>query len=71
MRRALLNKLILGSTQAWFVAFADQDDPAAMIVPEGDKARFDEIFRQMKVKPVALVIDLTAALKGFRDEERR
>ncbi len=70
-RRGLLNKMIIGSTQAWFVAFADQDDPAAMIVPEGDKARFDEIFRQMKEKPVALVIDLTAAFKGFRQEEKR
>ncbi len=70
-RRGLLNKMILGTTQAWFVAFVDQDDPAAMIVPEGDKARFDEIFRQMKEKPVALVIDLTAAFKGFRQEEKR
>ncbi len=69
-RRGLLNKMILGSTQAWFVAFVDQDDPAAMIVPEGDKGGFEDIFRHMKEKPVALVIDLTAAFKGFRDEEK-
>lgn len=34
-RRALLNKMILGTIQAWFVAFPEQDDPAAKIVEEG------------------------------------
>ncbi len=68
-RRALLNKVILGSTQAWFVAFPEQDDPAAKIVQADDEADFEEIFRHMKEKPVALVIDLTAAFKGFREEK--
>jgi hypothetical protein len=69
VRRGLLNKMILGSTQAWFVAFAEQDDPAAMIVQKGGGALFDEIFLQMKEKQVAIVIDLTAALRGFREEK--
>lgn len=75
-RRGLLNKMILGTIQAWFVAFPEQDDPAAKIVEAGGEAGFEEIFRHMKEKPVALVIDLTAAFKGFRKqpsgpEERR
>ena len=65
--RAQLNKMILGSTQAWFVAFPEQDDPAAKIVQAGGEAGFEEIFRHMKEKPVAIVIDLTAAFKGFRE----
>ncbi|CAJ0849361.1 hypothetical protein AMST5_00114 [freshwater sediment metagenome] len=68
-RRAMLNKMILGSTQAWFVAFPEQDDPAAKIVQAGGEAGFEEIFHHMKEKPVALVIDLTAAFKGFREEK--
>lgn len=66
-RRAVLNKMILGTTQAWFVAFPEQDDPAAKIVEAGGEAGFEEIFRHMKAKPVAIVIDLTAAFKGFRE----
>ncbi len=68
-RRAVLNKMILGTTQAWFVAFPKQDDPAAKIVEAGGEAGFEEIFGHMKEKPVALVIDLTAAFKGFREEK--
>ncbi len=70
-RRGLLNKMILGSTQAWFVAFPEQEDPAAKIVQAGGEASFEEIFRHMREKPVALVIDLTAAFKGFREEKTR
>ena len=42
--RALLNKMILGSTQAWFVAFPEQDDPAAKIVQAGGEARLRRDF---------------------------
>ncbi len=68
-RRGLLNKMILGSTQAWFVAFPEQEDPAAKIVQAGGEASFEEIFNHMREKPVALVIDLTAAFKGFREDK--
>jgi hypothetical protein len=71
VRRGLLNKMILGSTQAWFVAFAEQDDPAAIILQKGGGAFFDEIFVQMKEKQVAIVIDLTAAFRGFREEKSK
>ncbi len=66
-RRGVLNKMILGTTQAWFVAFPEQDDPAAKIVEAGGEVGFEEIFRHMREKPVALVVDLTAAFKGFRE----
>ena len=66
-RRGLLNKMILGSAQAWFVAFAEQDDPAAMIVQQGGGALFEAVFGQMKQKQVAIVIDLTATFRGFRE----
>lgn len=66
-RRGLLYKMIQGSTQAWFVAFTEQDDPAAMIVQKGGGELFETVFDQMQQKRVALVIDLTAAFSGLRE----
>jgi hypothetical protein len=53
----------------WSLHF-EQDDPAAIILQKGGGALFDEIFVQMKEKQVAIVIDLTAAFRGFWEERR-
>jgi hypothetical protein len=67
-RRGLLNTILAGTKQAWFVCFPEQDDPAAMIVPEGGGESFEAVFGQMRQKHVAVVVDLTAVFKGLRTE---
>ncbi|CAJ0849430.1 hypothetical protein AMST5_00124 [freshwater sediment metagenome] len=67
--RALLNTIISGKTQAWFVCFPEQDDPAAMIVQEGGNESFEAVFGQMQQKHVAIVVDLTAVFQGLRSDK--
>jgi hypothetical protein len=64
--RALLNTIISGMAQAWFVCFPEQDDPAAMIVRKGGGESFEAVFGTMQQKHVAIVVDLTAVLQGLR-----
>ena len=66
-QRGFLNQVIDG-LQAWLVLFAPQNNPIACIVPAGTGESFDPVFTQMKAGAVALVIDLTSALKGLRSE---
>lgn len=68
MRRGLLGRIARGEVQAWLVNFPNQDDPAAMILQSNSSDSFASVFAQMKEKPVAIVIDLTAALKGLQAE---
>lgn len=69
VRRGLAGKMIRGETQAWLVDFPGQDDPAAAIVQRGGGESFEKVFGLMKSEPIAIVIDLTAALRGLRAEE--
>jgi hypothetical protein len=63
-RRRLLAAIIDGRSRGWLVVFAK----AAMLVQEGSGLAFAEVFAETENGPVALVIDLTAALKGLRSE---
>jgi hypothetical protein len=68
VRRGMLGKIIRGEKQAWLVNFPGQDDPSALIVQGEGGESFEAVFTQMKKESVALVIDLTSALKGLRSE---
>ncbi len=67
-RRGLLGRAARGEVRAWFVSFSDQDEPTAMILLGDAAESFAAVFSKMKTKSVAIVIDLTAALKGLRAE---
>ena len=67
-RRAILDHILHARSQGWLVVFAGQSDPCVRLVQKGAANSFAAVFKDMKNKPVALVIDLTAALKGLRSE---
>jgi hypothetical protein len=67
-RRRILDHILHGRSQGWLVIFPEQDDPVAMLLQRKSVDSFAEVFAKMKNKAVALVIDLTAALKGLRSE---
>jgi hypothetical protein len=67
-RRRILDHILHGRSQGWLVIFPEQDDPVAVLLQGGSVDSFAEVFAKMKNKAVALVIDLTAALKGLRSE---
>ncbi|WP_424360182.1 hypothetical protein [Methylocystis parvus] len=69
-RRGILGKIIRGEAQAWLVDFPEQDDPAWKLVIKGGGESFETIFADMASTMVAIVIDLTAAFQGLREEAR-